>query len=305
MYAVKVDFGRESLAAKQMGGCVLPEYMTENGWKRLVLPGYVFRAEATIDAVEVPEKEWKIIEALADPHMSTFNPEVKKITHGPLVGLPARKANLKRSAVMIQAVLLGVPQNYWMKVWVGTEPPAEEMLLPAVEPIRKRGKKKPEEDKPAYTEEQKQEAIRLAAEKGARAAGEELGIPWQTITWWDRKANPDRVSKRKAAEAESAESGRRRRRKAEPEEAAEAAPARRGRRKAKPEEAAEAAPVRRGRKKANPEEAAEAAPVRRSRKTLSPEQLKSENEQLREEKARLEAQAAELAKELEERVLNF
>ncbi len=271
MYALKVDLGRENVAVRQVNGGFLPTYQPVNNWKRLVVPGYVFIPDNTDGAVEVPENEWKIIEAVSDPRISTWNPETGTIIDGPLSDLEITKVDQQQSAVLIRAVLLGSPQNYWLKVWIGTEPP-EEPEEPADDTEESQGKKGKGDKKMAgekvnYTEEQMQEAVKMAEEKGIRAAADELGIPWQTVTSWVRKSDPNRPTVRRPKKQKTADE----------------APAPKGKPGRKP--------------KKQPAEQPEAPAPAPSADLVA---LKSENAVLREKVAKLEAQVVKLQKAIQE-----
>ena len=60
--------------------------MNENGriGKHLVVPGYVFTPNYVPGTVQVPEGEWKIIDALSDPQPSVLDHANRLITEGPL-----------------------------------------------------------------------------------------------------------------------------------------------------------------------------------------------------------------------------
>lgn len=131
MYCMKVEPGRERIKVRQVASGFLPSYRqagengkTEEG-KRLVVPGYVFMLQYTPGALQVPEDEWKIIEAISDPAPSVLDYLNKKITEGPLKAVEEKITSFEENWIRVYVNLLG--ENRWYRLAVVTcEPETED-----------------------------------------------------------------------------------------------------------------------------------------------------------------------------------
>ena len=226
MYCVKVEPGTEKTRVRNYAGAFLPSYSpavryaVSAGKRSLIVPGYVFTLSPVGKSVLVPEEEWRVIDALSDPSLSSVNSE-GVIWDGPLKGLTAASVDEKYSAVQITADLLGESRSYWIPAKIaepgeapaaeeeasggeeapagpeegpeGGQTPAAEEIPEGIEPgnTAPEGKKEKETrkmSKPEYTQEQIDHAIARTQEIGLRPAAEETGISWQTIASFFRKA---------------------------------------------------------------------------------------------------------------------
>ena len=100
MYCVKVEPGTEKTRVRNYAGAFLPSYSpavryaVSAGKRSLIVPGYVFTLSPVGKSVLVPEEEWRIIDALSDPSLSSVNSE-GVIWDGPLKGLIAASVDEK------------------------------------------------------------------------------------------------------------------------------------------------------------------------------------------------------------------
>ena len=176
MYCIKVELGKERIRVRGVGSGFLPTYTpyvrNRSGEgktaRQLIVPGYVFTLVRTRYAIQVPDEEWKVIEALSDSKMSTVRDG--QIVDGPLAALTPYIRQIGEDAVQIRAELLGEERQYRLPV---KNAETEEKAMA---------------EKKDYSEEQTQEALNRAAEIGIHKTGAEMNIPWQTIQGWARKA---------------------------------------------------------------------------------------------------------------------
>ena len=210
MYCIKVPEGQERKELIKYSGAFLPSYLAvdsdstsiygSRGIRKFIIPGYIFSILKEGKAVIVPEKEWKIIEALSDPHPS-FIDEEGKIVYGPLTGLNNLIKSTEDNRIQIQANLLGEERIYWIQV----RNAGEEKETP---PENKQPATKAEEKETAImenTEKQISQILADAETNGIHAAAKAAGVPWQTVLHWARESNMHipsrkRISARKRAE---------------------------------------------------------------------------------------------------------
>lgn len=318
MYCIKVEEGRERISVRKYASAFIPSYTSAQesamGKRLFVVPGYIFLMKRGGSAEKVPDADWKVIEALADPRLSTLDVSSQQIVDGPLKGLLILRINPALKSVCIRAKLLGETRDYWLAVRFGTaaaddRETAAEMNQQNQNQQNKQSRqsKTAEENNmaKAYTEEQLQGAIERAKEIGIHAAGKEVHIPWQAIMAAAKKAGVEIVPKqlnkqqeakkqaRIAAAAEKAE---------KTEKAEKSAKTKKAGRPAKVEkpvkaEKAEKAPKSPRTKKAEAEVKA-ANPA--EDKPTAAMALKVENAVLRAENAKLKEQVAKLTKALHE-----
>lgn len=178
MYAVKTEPGKERIRVRSIGSGFLPSYTPAEHppgtGRRLIVPGYIFTLVKTAGALQVPADEWEIIEALSNPRRSTIGPN-GKILSGPLSGLDnlILRTNKESGTLLLRANLLGETNEYQIRCEISEKEPDS------------KGETKMTE-KPIYTQEQIQAALKKADEVGVRQAGEELSISWQQIARWKK-----------------------------------------------------------------------------------------------------------------------
>ena len=224
MYCVKVYPGSERVRVQNYSGGFLPNYKAVDAdgkaaGKLFVVPGYVFMLHKAPRAIEVPDEEWKVIEAISDPHPTLADAGTGEIVIGPLKAVENLITFRTEKSVQISADLLGEKRQYWVPIRTVTE---EELTA---EKEAREAQKKPEtpaenpEKDPAdaqqgtdetgpadagqkeenrkmntsgarytFTEAQRAEILRRAEEIGVRPAAKEYGIPWQTIAQYKRRA---------------------------------------------------------------------------------------------------------------------
>lgn len=210
MYCIKVPEGRERKIASDYPYAFLPSYTclkplnpekTEFGTeRRLIVPGYIFTIRNERTAEHVPEKEWKIIEALSDPEPSYIDDQ-GKIVSGPLAKCNHLVTDVKDDNVRIQANLLEQDRIYWIRVRKAAEeavpPKAEEPSLQTPDTEKKPAPiaQAAGEKKKDHIREQKEQILAEAEKVGIHAAGKSAGIPWQTVMRWAREAGRQIPSK--------------------------------------------------------------------------------------------------------------
>ena len=186
--------------------------VNEKGVKRLVVPGYIFMLQNDPRSQPVSAAEWAIIEAVSDTRPSYFDPETGKVSVGPLTAVNHLINRVEGDRVRITARLLGTERHYWLKVSLSAPPESGESPEKKAKTVKemkpeKAAKTKKTENKhqaekkektarkeqtmnqnPEFTSEQKEAMLDRAEKVGIRAAAEEYGIPWQTLTWMRKKA---------------------------------------------------------------------------------------------------------------------
>lgn len=301
MFAIKTDPGSERRMAKIYTNGFLPSYSpapTEETKgkkiKKLIVPGYVFVLEKIRGAERVMDEEWRIIEALSDSNISTIDQD-GQVVAGPLMGLNEIVAKVEGCRASVHTCLLGKWRWYEIEVLRTISGPADtpyaaaeeeadggaEGSAPgsAAESKKQEGKKVAE--KKTYTDEELKAAVENAKAVGIHAAAKSTGIPWQTILGAARKAGveiePKKTNKKAAAEKPTA---------------AKKTPAKKGRKdeELKTEESVPAA--------ATEEKKAKQKATLAEEKNASP--LEIENAVLRSENEKLKAQIAKLKKALQE-----
>ncbi len=202
MYAIKSN--KERIDVRHYSSAFIPSYTSaaENSMgKRLyVVPGYIFMMTKAPGAEKVPDTDWKVIEAISDSHPSTLDVKAKKIIDGPLTGLLILRVNPALKSVCIRAKLLGVTRDYWLAVrFKSAEEKADDGKAADVVELKEKQQEGKKMAKTTYTEEQINQAIERAKEIGIHAAGQELGIPWQAVQGFCKKAGVmDEASKKPA-----------------------------------------------------------------------------------------------------------
>ena len=194
MYCVKVNPGTERIRVRNYTNGFLPSYRSVGPdgrieGKRFVVPGYIFMLSVAPGAEKVPDEEWKVIEALSDPHRTEVDPGTGTMTEGPLKAIEAYVQRITAGRAQVKARLLGAERQYWVPVHT----PGEEKDAPAVKPAAeekagqdhekdgngtKNGKTKPE-----LTAEEKDKMLARAGEIGIHAAAKEFGVSWQTLAF--------------------------------------------------------------------------------------------------------------------------
>ena len=191
MFAVKVEIGKERIRVRSYSNGFLPSYTScaegSMGRRMFVVPGYIFTMTRTSGAEKVPEAEWKVIEAISDSHSSTLDVKTQKIIDGPLKDLLILKINPVLKSVCIRAKLLGVTRDYWLAVKF-VDATDDNSTINVVESKNSKAGEGRKMAKTTYTDEQIEQAIEKAKEVGIHAAGKELGIPWQAIQGFCKKA---------------------------------------------------------------------------------------------------------------------
>ncbi len=203
MYCIKVPEGQERKELIKYSGAFLPSYISvdsdstsiygSRGIRRFIVPGYIFSIHKEGKAVTVPEKEWKIIEALSDSRPSFINEE-DKIVFGPLACLNDLIKSKEGDRIQIQANLLEQDHIYWIRV----RKAAEEAVPPKAEEPAPQAPDTEEKPAPAAQEagvkkkvnpqDQKEQILADAEKFGIHAAAKSAGIPWQTVLRWAREA---------------------------------------------------------------------------------------------------------------------
>ena len=210
IYCIKVPEGQDRKELRKYSGAFLPSYVAidpnstskyeSRGIRKFIIPGYIFSIHKEGKAVTVPEKKWKIIEALSDSHPSFINEE-GKIIFGPLACLNDLIKSAEDNRIQIQASLLGEERIYWIQVRNAGE--EKESPPESKQPDTKAEIK--EAAKMEYTQEQIRQILIDAEINGIHAAARSAGVPWQTVLRWARERNlniPSRkhISARKRAE---------------------------------------------------------------------------------------------------------
>ena len=202
MYAIKIEIGKERIRVRNYNNGFLPSYTScaegSMGKRLFVVPGYIFTMTNTHGAEKVPDTDWKVIEAISDSHPSTLDTTTQNIIDGPLKGLLILRINPALKSVCIRAKLLGMTREYWLAVRFADDGKAKNV----VKSEDKETEDKKMAKKADYTDEQIQKAIEKAKEIGIHAAGQELGIPWQTVLGFCKKAGVmEEASKKPAKKA--------------------------------------------------------------------------------------------------------
>ena len=110
MYCINVTPGSERIKVRQVASGFNPKYREAEGKgkisdKRLVVPGYVFTMQFTPGARKVPDAEWKIIEAVSDPHPSTVDQRKRKMVEGPLKSIEDMISVIQADRVKVTAMM--------------------------------------------------------------------------------------------------------------------------------------------------------------------------------------------------------
>ena len=213
MYCIKVNPGSERIKVRQVASGFNPKYREAEGNgkiadKRLAVPGYVFTMQYTPGAKKVPDEEWKIIEAISDPHLSTVDQRRRKVVEGPLKDIEEYISVIQASRVKVSAMILGEQRTYWLAVDnADGEAPSEEEENdnsadedaetvedePSVSPSdgieEKKNRKAAQIPRSKYdfTDEQKAAMMARADEIGIREAAKEFSVPWQAIAQLKRR----------------------------------------------------------------------------------------------------------------------
>ena len=240
MYCIKVTPGSERIKVRQVASGFNPKYREAeaNGKisdKRLAVPGYVFTMQFTPGARKVPEAEWKIVEAVSDPHISIVDQRERKVVEGPLKSIEETISVIQASRVKVSAMILGEERTYWLPVnstedetpSVEEEPDAgadgyaeageTEGPVNAVENGKEEETRKADrkpKSKYDFTEEQKAAMMARADEIGYREAAKEFSVPWQAIAQLKRRER-EKNGKPPVSRAPQKPGTGRRRRKAE------------------------------------------------------------------------------------------
>ena len=212
MYCIKVNPGSERIKVRQVASGFNPKYREAEGNgkvadKQLAVPGYVFTLQYTPGAKKVPDEEWKIIEAVSDPHLSTVDQRKRKVIDGPLKPVEEYIAVIQADRVKVSAMILGEERNYWLPVDNAEDevPSAEEdtdagvsgdaetegaesSVNPADDGEEgSQGKDQKPRSKYDFTEEQKAAMMARADEVGNKEAAKEFSVPWQVIAQLKRR----------------------------------------------------------------------------------------------------------------------
>ena len=213
MYCIKVTPGSERIKVRQVASGFNPKYREAeaNGKisdKRLAVPGYVFTMQFTPGAKKVPEAEWKIVEAVSDPHVSTVDQRKRRVVDGPLKSIEKSISVIQASRVKVSAMILGEERTYWLPVnsaedgmSSAEEEPGtgaggnaeagetEDSANAAEEGKEEETRKADQKPKSKYdfTEEQKAAMMARADEIGYREAAKEFSVPWQAIAQLKRR----------------------------------------------------------------------------------------------------------------------
>ena len=222
MYCIKVEPGRERVRVRDFSYGFLPSYMPvddagKNLGKRLVVPGYVFLMQRVQRSEEVPDEEWKVIEAVSDPRPSVLDASTGMITEGPLKEIREKVAAVEEKRIRIRAVLFGEERLFWLPVRTADEAePAGESAAAEKTAVQQNEQETPAENGPQRMEEtdrenpgadsgdrekhtakkpknvfsdgQKAEMLARAEEVGVQTAAKEYGVPWQMIAQIKRRA---------------------------------------------------------------------------------------------------------------------
>jgi hypothetical protein len=276
MYCVRVSPGTEKKQVSKIADGFLPMYQSVNEYGRSgkypVVPGYVFTQNYVPGTVQVPDDEWKIIEAISDPQPSVLDHANRMITEGPLRVIEGEITDIEAERISVCVRLLGDNRQYWLVVTPFDPETAETYRKPIPEEPEedeKEGEKDMgEKMKVEYTAEQEAEMIARAEKVGIQQAAKEYSVSWQVIAGMKRRARG------KKPEAEGAEG-----KKAEPVKKAE---------KKKKKETSAA-------RMTAPEESDDELPAAPE----DAEGLRIQNAVLREKAEKLEAQVARLKKALQ------
>jgi hypothetical protein len=200
MYCVKTETGKERIRVRSVSSGFLPSYVFANsgsGARRLVVPGYIFSLTRLPRSVQVPEDEWKIIDALSDPHPSRIGPD-GKVVSGPLAGLGSCITAVKEDRIQITATLLGEVRVYWIAAERDGGEETEESTKETNPEVSSMEKKR------VFTAEEIRKALELQEQIGNRAAAAQLGISWQQLARWKRDATRPGKSENNRASGEDA-----------------------------------------------------------------------------------------------------
>jgi len=196
VYCLRVSPGTEKRQVGKTSEGFLPMYnsMNEKGriGKHLVVPGYVFTPNYVPGTVQVPEDEWKIIDALSDPQPSVLDHANRLITEGPLQAIQGEITELEAERINVCVRLLGENRQYWLVVTPLDQETADTYRKPvAEEPAEDKqngAKATNEKVKMEYTPEQEAEMIARSEEVGIRQTAEEYSVNWQVIAGMKRRA---------------------------------------------------------------------------------------------------------------------
>ena len=196
MYCVRVAPGTEKRQVNRITEGFLPMYRTVNEYGRHgqhpVVPGYVFTPNYAPGMVQVPENEWKLIEAISDPEPSVLDHANRMITEGPLKAVEADITEIESERINICVRLLGENRPYWLIITPFDSETADTYRKPIPEEPENDVKagKKPARGrvKVEFTEVQRAAMIARSEEVGTRQAAKEYSVPWQVIAGMKRKA---------------------------------------------------------------------------------------------------------------------
>ena len=213
MYCINVTPGSERIKVRQVASGFNPKYREAEGKgkisdKRLVVPGYVFTMQFTPGARKVPDAEWKIIEAVSDPHPSTVDQRKRKVVEGPLKSIEDMISVIQADRVKVTAMILGEERSYWLPVdkledeasspekvadeGAGGDADAGDSDTSANSAEGRKAEKQRKalqilKSKYDFTEEQKAAMMARAEEIGYREAAKEFSVPWQAIAQLKRR----------------------------------------------------------------------------------------------------------------------
>ena len=194
--------------------------------KQLAVPGYVFTPQYAPGTVQVPEDEWKIIEALADPAPSVFDHANRTFAEGPLRDVEAEITDIEAERIRLCVKLLGENREYWLAV-TPLDPETAEAFRKAVPemPVSAdggtdesggSGGRTVMSEKAVFTQEQEAEILARAEEVGTKQAAEEYSVSWQVIAGMKRRARGKKAGT-DAPEKPEVQPGRTGRTESEPE----------------------------------------------------------------------------------------
>lgn len=216
MYCLRVGPGTEKKQARRIANGFLPMYHSVDEYgrdgKQPVVPGYVFTTQYVPGTVQVPEDEWKMIEALSNPQPSVLDHANRSFSEGPLKAVEGDITEIEAERINVCVKLLGENRMYWLAVEPLDPETAETYRkpIPAVseededaagtESGKKTGENGTAQKGPKYTftEAQIREMLELEARVGIQKAAKEYNVPWQTIAQYKRR---DRKAKRIAGAA--------------------------------------------------------------------------------------------------------
>ena len=213
MYCINVTPGSERIKVRQVASGFNPKYREAEGKgkisdKRLVVPGYVFTMQFTPGARKVPDAEWKIIEAVSDPHPSTVDQRKRKMVEGPLKSIEDMISVIQADRVKVTAMILGEERSYWLPVdkledeasspekvadeGAGGDADAGDSDTSAnsaedSKEEKKRNAHQIPKSKYDFTEEQKAAMMARTDEIGIKEAAKEFSVPWQAIAQLKRR----------------------------------------------------------------------------------------------------------------------